>query len=64
MDLGNLYSSAYEDYKTASTYYEKAIEAFDTIKDIVSLSKAYFNVIVNALNNDDYKEMETYLSIL
>lgn len=64
MDLGNFYSSAYSNYKTASQYYDKALVSFKEVKDTVSLTKLYMNYILNVWRAENYKKVPSYLQVL
>ncbi|MFT4697641.1 MAG: signal transduction histidine kinase/CheY-like chemotaxis protein [Flavobacteriaceae bacterium] len=61
MDLANIYSIN-QNYKKAYHYHDKSITQFNSIKDSIGLSKAHYNYIYTAIDNDDYER--AYVHIL
>lgn len=60
MDLANIYSTN-QNYKKAYLYHDKSIAKFNSINDSIGLSKAHFNYIYTALDNDDYDKAYVHI---
>ncbi|MBV1924090.1 MAG: response regulator [Flavobacteriaceae bacterium] len=60
MDLANIYSTN-QNYKKAYFYHDKSIVQFKSINDSIGLSKAHFNYIYTALDNDDYEKAYVHI---
>lgn len=61
MDLGNVYSTN-QDYNKAFIYFNKSIALFGEIKDSVGLAKAYYNMVLTAMDKEDYHK--AYINIV
>lgn len=61
MDFASFYATHLKSYKKAFKYNDLSINLFEKIKDSSGLGKAYYNMIVTAMDAGEYKTAYLYL---
>ena len=60
MDLGNVHAT-YQEYKKAQIYFKRSINLFKKINDSLGISKAYYNMVVAYMDEEDFDNAYKYI---
>ncbi|OAB80062.1 hypothetical protein ULVI_04795 [Cochleicola gelatinilyticus] len=61
MDFASFYATHLQNYKKAFLYNDRSIQLFEKIKDSSGLGRAYYNMIVTAMDAKEYKTAYLHL---